>query len=109
VGLKDWDAALESVEMALDAHKLRHFRGRRSKRLSDWRKDAAGVTIREPCEVFVELWTTKAIILEQLGRKDEAAALRKRAAAPAKAHWEDPYTLFHRRLRAWRLKDFAKR
>jgi hypothetical protein len=100
VGLKDWEGALDSIEKAIDAHKLRHFHGfgRRSKHLTDWRKDAAIVVIKEPCDVICGLWRTKADILEKLGRKEEAADLRKRGEKPAQEHYSYVYEQFHAKL-----------
>jgi hypothetical protein len=102
VGLKQWDDALKAVDMAIEAHKLRHFHGlgRRSKLIAEWRKDAAKVEIKEPCDVICDLWATKAAILDQLGRKDEAATLRKRSAKPVQEHSLSVYELFHQKLKA---------
>ena len=73
MGLKEWDAALESIEKAIDAQKLRYFSGRRDKNPAIWRKEAATVTINNPDDTLVELWAVKAEILDKLGRRDEAA------------------------------------
>jgi tetratricopeptide (TPR) repeat protein len=107
MGLKDWDAALEAVDKAIDAHKLRYFRGRGSRDIKDWRKDAASVVIKETCDTFAELWTVKAIILEQLGRREEAAALRKRAAGPLREDGNSSYKRFHEKLKKLRLAQPA--
>ena len=101
MGLKDWDAALESIEKAIDAQKLRYFQGRRDKNPEQWRKEAATVTINHPDDTLVELWGTKAEILDKLGRKDEAAQMRKRAAEPGRADVPSPYKSTHERLRDW--------
>jgi len=106
MGLDDWDGALEAIDMSIDDQKLRYFRGRRRRGIQDWRKDAATVLIKETTDVFAELWTVKAIILERLGRKDEAAALRKRAAGPAKAELDSPYKAFHEKLKKFRLDRY---
>jgi len=105
VGMKDWDGALDSIDKAIDAHKLRHFHGygRRSKSLSDWRKDAAIVVMKEPCDVICELWATKAAILDRLGRKNEAQSLREQGVTPTQEHSPYVYELFHERLSALNL------
>jgi tetratricopeptide (TPR) repeat protein len=101
MGLKDWDAALESIEKAIDAQKLRYFRGRRDKNPEQWRKEAATVTVKHPDDTLVELWDTKAEILDKLGRRDEAAQMRKRAAEPGRADVPSPYKSTHDRLKDW--------
>ncbi len=101
MGLKDWNAALESIEKAIDAQKLRYFQGRRDKNGERWRKEAATVTINHPDDTLVELWDTKAEILDKLGRRDEAAQMRKRAAEPARADVPSPYKSTHERLKDW--------
>ena len=101
MGLKEWDAALESIEKALDAQKLRYFSGRRDKNPAIWRKEAATVTINNPDDTLVELWAVKAEILDKLGRRDEAAQMRKRAAEPARADDPSPYKSTHERLKNW--------
>jgi hypothetical protein len=101
MGSKDLEAALESIDGAIDAHKLQHFREygrRRSKSPLDWRKDAALVTIKAPCDIYPHLWDTKAAILDELGRKDEAAELRKRLDEPVKPHPPSLYGQFHEKL-----------
>lgn len=97
MGLHDWHAALEAIDKAIDGHKLRHFRGRRSK-LPDWRKDADTVVLKQPCDTIVDLWKTQAIILEKLGRKDEATALRKHAGQQLIKDYPSVYSMFHNRL-----------
>ena len=94
-------AALESIEKAIDAQKLRYFQGRRDKNPEQWRKEAATVTINHPDDTLVELWDTKAEILDKLGRKDEAAQMRKRAAEPARADDPSRYKSTHERLKDW--------
>ncbi|MGB0325942.1 MAG: hypothetical protein ACPGJR_00280 [Akkermansiaceae bacterium] len=104
MGLKDWDAALESIEKAIDAQKLRYFSGRRGKDPTLWRKEAATVTVKNPDDTLVELWNTKAEILDQLGRGDEAAQMRKRAAEPARVGDPSLYKSIHERLKDWLKK-----
>jgi len=103
MGLKDWDAALESIDKAIDAKSLQYFQGRRNKNPAYWRKEAATVTVNQPDDILVELWATKAVILDKLGRKEEAAQMRKRAAEPAKPDPPSVYKLFHERLKNWRV------
>jgi len=101
MGLKDWNAALESVEKAIDAQKLRYFQGRRNKNPLFWRKEAATVTINHPDDTLVELWVVKAEILDKLGRRDEAGKMRKRAAEPGRPDAASPYKSIHERLKDW--------
>jgi tetratricopeptide (TPR) repeat protein len=101
MGLKEWAAALESIEKAIDAQKLRYFSGRRDKNPAIWRKEAATVTVNNPDDTLVELWAVKAEILDKLGRSDEAALMRKRAAEPARADDPSPYKSTHERLKNW--------
>lgn len=103
MALKDWDAALESIDKAIDAQKLQYYQGRRSKGIEHWRQDAATVTVKEPDDILAELWAIKAIILDALGRKDEAAAVRRRLEGPVREASLDIYKLFHERLKTWRL------
>ncbi len=51
---------------------------------------------------LVELWDTKAEILDKLGRRDEAAQMRKRAAEPASAKSSSIYKAFHDKLKKLR-------
>jgi hypothetical protein len=101
MGLSDWKTALEAIDSAIDAHKVRHFLDRRKKaavelhKAEAWRKDVS--------QVVAEFYITKAIILEQLGRREEAAALRKLAAGPLRVDGDSPYSLFHAKLRKFRL------
>ena len=59
------------------------------------------MTINNPDDTLVELWDTKAEILDKLGRRDEAAQMRKRAAEPARADAPSPYKSTHERLKDW--------
>jgi len=103
MGLKDWEAALESIDTAIEAQKLRHFSGRRRKHAIHWRMDAATVVVEKPDDVIVELWATKAVILDKLGRKEDAARVRKRSEEPVEPGHPSIYWLFHQRLKKWRL------
>lgn len=105
MALKDWDAALEAIDTAIDAHKLCHFVGRRRKWAKDWRLDASQVVITKPCDVFAELWTVKATILLRLGRTKEAAAIRKLASGPVKPDGASLYVSFHEELKKFRLNQ----
>lgn len=104
MGLNKWEDALEAVEIAIDAHKRRHYRypGRGPKRAADWRPAMAEIKIKESCEVFAELWTIKAIILEKLKLKEEAAEFMKKAKSPAQADSDTIYLIFHNKLKVWR-------
>jgi hypothetical protein len=109
IGMQDWKAALESIEMAIEAQKLRYFPGRRDDGDEvQWREMAATVTVVHPDDILVELWTTKAGILDKLGRKDEAAQMRKLAAEPAKPDAPSIYKSTHERLKNWLNKHPMK-
>ena len=108
IGMKDWKAALESIEMAIDAQKLYYYQGKiHDNDAAIWREQAATVTVTNPDDILVELWATKAGILDQLGRKDEAAEMRKRAAEPAAPSGPGIYHSTHERLKNW-LKQHRK-
>ena len=68
MGLKEWDAALTHVAAALD------------RRFSDY------VTGMCKCHGVVEMYRTKATILEKLGRGNEAQVARRRADAEKVPH-----------------------
>ena len=82
---------------------MRYFPGRRNKNPAYWRKEAATVTVNQPDDILVELWATKAVILDKLGRKEEAAHMRKRSEEPVEPDSPSVYKLFHERLKSWRL------
>ncbi|HAC79330.1 MAG TPA: hypothetical protein DCG06_03475, partial [Deltaproteobacteria bacterium] len=85
-----------------DAQRLRYFQGkRRSKDPTVWRKEAATVTMNNPDDTMVELWNTKAEILDKLGRGDEAAQMRKRTRKPGRADSPSVYKSAHERLKNW--------
>ena len=102
IGLKDWNAALEAIDTAIDAHKSTHYRGR-DVRAERWREVVSDFKIKEPCDIFVELWTTKALILDALKRPEEAAQLRKECARLAKEDHPSMYKKIHEKLKALRL------
>ena len=81
MGLKNWDAALADIDTAIEAHQ----KGFRHAKL-------------HPCKSMVEMQLTKAIILDKLGRAEEAKAAREYAATPPGEYPETPYELFHARL-----------
>lgn len=101
MGAKDWAGALESINSAIDAHTLRHlgeFGLRRREKPLDWRLDAAPVDIKNPCDIYRQFWNAKVTILNQLGRTDEAALLKKRLEEPFRTHGADIYGVFHEKL-----------
>ena len=126
MGMKDWDAALVSVETAIDAEiRERHVFAKKRTVGPEWRKEAVGFKIDKPCGVIAELWTLKAIILDKLGRTKEAQAVRKRAAGPITPHTiplsptqnglsigattsitTSPYMRFHYKLKEFRIKHY---
>ena len=105
LSLKDWKAALESIEVAIEAQNLKYLRGRKRERAPNWRKDAAKVTVTNPDDVLVELWTTKAEILGMLGRNDEAAQIRERYAKPTREFPPSVYKSFHEKLKEWKTRN----
>jgi tetratricopeptide (TPR) repeat protein len=84
--LQKWEAALTDIDAAIEAHQKGFSRGRPC-----------------PCDIVAEMRLTRAVILDQLGRPEEAKAARQRAAGAAKPHSETPYGLFHEKLRKFRL------
>jgi len=98
MGATDWAAALESIDKAIDAKKLKYFQGRRSKDPANWRKEAATVKVERPDDILTELWATKAVILEKLGRKEEAATVGRRSKEPANIEPPSVYKAFHERV-----------
>ncbi len=101
--LKEWNKALESIDDAVMWHKSMHYRGMDPKRISDWPAVLADLKMDPPCDVLSALWSTRAVILDQLDRKEEAAAMRKLAEVPFHEDRPNVYKLFHDRLRALRL------
>ena len=111
MGLKDWDAALKSIDIAIDVQKLKYYNerqnGRRGKNNSNWKKEADSVTIDKPNDIIKELWLTKAIILDKLAHKDEATILRLRCKEPTITLRRSGgiYDTFHAKLKNWRLTN----
>ena len=81
IGLKDWSAALLDIDAAIEAHRM-GFRRRP----------------RSPCESMLAMQRARALILENLGRQDEAKAARETAAVQPAACPDTPYERFHRKL-----------
>ncbi len=102
--LKEWDAALAAIDKAIDAHKGRHYRGPRSGNIEDWQKDVADFEMEQPCNVVLGLWEAKAVILDELGRDEDARALRARlqGGGDDPILHDDIYQRFHLRLEEWR-------
>ncbi len=105
MAMKDWKAALESIEVAIEAQNLKYLTGRKRERAPNWRKDAVKVTVTNPDDVLVELWTTKAEILGKLGRNDEAAQIRERYAKPTREFPPSVYKSFHEKLKEWKIRN----
>ncbi|MFZ9937733.1 MAG: hypothetical protein ACO3JG_11860, partial [Luteolibacter sp.] len=81
IGLKDWAAALVDIDAAIEAHRMgfRH------------RPDSS-------CESILAMQRARALILENLGRQDEAKAAREAAAGPPAPCYDSPYERFHLKL-----------
>ena len=85
IALKNWEAALEDIDLAIEAHKnFSHGKQHRSSTLA-------------------KLQFTRADILDQLGRKEEAAEMRKVATEPTQPHNRSPYGLYGEGLETFRL------
>lgn len=97
MGMKDWNGALEAIDNSIDAHKLLHFRGRRT-RAENWKTDAESFIMKEPCDIIHTLWKTRVIILDKLKRNEEAESLRKLCSKPATPDYPSIYSVFHERL-----------
>ena len=108
MGAMDWKAALESIDKSIDARKLNYFQGRRSKDPTLWRKEAATVTVQRPDDILLELWAIKVLILDRLGRKEEAAQMRRRSEEPASAEPSSVYEEFHDKLKKLRVEQAEK-
>ena len=84
-GLKDWEAALADIDIAIDAHQT-----------FGWGKV-------HRCELHKEMELYKADILGQLGRDTEAKALRIKAAAPTTPHNKSPFGIYIENRENFRL------
>lgn len=87
MGLNDWEAALADIEIAIDAH-AKEF---------DRKEDEPGATL-------IEMRIVRALILEKLGRSEEAKAAQELAAIKAAPYQSSIYKIFHDKLKALRLK-----
>ena len=103
--LKDWKAALESIEVAIEAQNLKYLPGRKREKAPNWRKDAAKVTVTNPDEILIELWSIKAEILSKLGRSDEASQIRQRYTKPTTVFPPGVYKSFHEKLKEWKTRN----
>ena len=82
MGLKDWETALGDIDKAIEAH-----------------HEDFSHAVDRPCESMVEMQRVRAIVLEQLGRADEAKTAKGNAAIPATTYSETPYEQFHEKLK----------
>lgn len=81
MGLKDWENALTDVDAAILVHE----------RVSNDKKPC-------PCDHVAKMLRTKAMILEGLGRSDEANEALKLATSATKIHAESRSGLYHDEL-----------
>jgi len=87
MGLNDWNSALIDIDTAIEAHK-KEF---------DRKEDAPGASL-------VEMRTLRALILEKLGRAEEAKAARELAVVEPTPYSTSIYQMFHDRLYELRRK-----
>jgi hypothetical protein len=87
MGLNDWEGALADIDTAIEAH-AKEF---------DRKAD-------EPGTGLIEMWTVRALILEKLGRVEEAKSTLDLAAIEPTSYRSSLYKNFHDRLRELRLK-----
>ena len=81
MGLKDWVAALADIDAAIEAHRGGFGRG--------------GLG---PCESTLSMQRARAVILEKLGREDEARAARESSVIQPAPCPMTPYEIFHHKL-----------
>jgi hypothetical protein len=81
IGLKDWAAALADIDAAIEAHRM-----------------GFGHRPGSPCESMLGMQRARALILEKLGREDEAKAAREGFAIQPAPCPMTPYGNFHRKL-----------
>jgi tetratricopeptide (TPR) repeat protein len=89
IGLKNWEAALADIDVAIDAHQTFAF----------------GKVHR--CELHKEMELYKADILKQLGRDSEAKALRIKAATPTTPHNKSPFGIYTEGRENFRLNPHS--
>jgi len=93
VGLKDWAAALEDINEAIQDH-----------------RDHLGHVAQQPCESMVEMQTVRAMVLEKLGRTEEAEMARRLASVePTRYPTPSIYEAFHGKLKEWRTRNKNQR
>ena len=80
IGLKDWAAALTDIDAAIEAQKR------------------FGQRPDSPCESMLGMQRARGMILEKLGREDEARAARQAAAIQPAPCPMTPYEVFHQKL-----------
>ena len=81
IGLKDWAAALADIDAAIEAH-----------------QKGFGRAELGPCESTLSMRCARAVILENLGRQDEARAARESSAIQPSPCPMTPYEVFHQKL-----------
>jgi hypothetical protein len=89
LGLKNQEAALADIDVAIDAHQTFAF----------------GKVHR--CELHKEMELAKADILDELGRGTEATALRIKAAAPTTPHNKSPFGIYTEGRKNFRLNPHS--
>lgn len=103
MALGRWKEAIEAAEIAIDAHKRRHYRyPGRLRNVADWRQGMSTVEIKESCNIFSELWRLKSIALAKLGEEEASQKFREKADAPHREDHENIYGSFQKRLKAMR-------
>ncbi len=88
IKLKRWDAALLDIDAAIEAHQWVHNR-------------------KNPCACHLvgELLSNKAMVLDQLGRTQEAKEMRDLATAAKFNHTASRYGQLHDRIKATKSND----
>jgi len=81
IGLKDWAAALTDIDAAIETH-----------------QKGFGHRPGSPCEGMLAMQRARALILEKLGREEEARAARQAAAIQPAPCPMTPYEIFHQKL-----------
>jgi hypothetical protein len=81
IGLKDWAAALADIDAAIEAH-----------------QKGFGHRPGSPCESALGMQRARAVILENLGREDEARAARVGSAIQSAPCPMTPYEIFYQKL-----------